>query len=277
MKKEKLAIVAGGGGMVCDYSAGALCALGEKLKINPDIVVGSSGSTGSLAYFVSRGFESFRNVWTHLLVSKKFINFKRGHHILDIDYMIDGIFAKEDPLDISKVKRSKTKFFISMTNYKTGKGEYKDSSGDVLNEIRASCSVPVVYGKRVKIGGKEYIDGSISCGIKDNIRKAIKEGASKIIVIDANQKTSKFAILLFKIYSYFVNKNLRRMINEYCKKSRDDFKVNNRKIQIFYIRHKGKLPIWALDNTKRDLETTFNIGYNDVLGDKGLRKFLKLG
>ncbi len=72
-KKEKLAIVTGGGGMVCDYSAGVLCALGEKLKVNPDIVVGSSGSTGSLAYFVSKQFKSFRNVWINLLTSKKFI------------------------------------------------------------------------------------------------------------------------------------------------------------------------------------------------------------
>ena len=29
MKKENLAIVTGGGGMICDYSAGVLCAIGS--------------------------------------------------------------------------------------------------------------------------------------------------------------------------------------------------------------------------------------------------------
>jgi predicted patatin/cPLA2 family phospholipase len=274
-KKQKLAIVAGGGGMICDYSAGVLCALGEKLKVNPDIVVGSSGSTGSLAYFVSKGFKSFRNVWVNLLSTKNFISFRRENKILDIDYMIDDVFKKKEPLNISKIKKSKTKFFISMTNYKTGKGEYMDSCGDILNKIRASCSVPVVYGKKVKINGKKYIDGSISCSINENIQKAIIEGATKIIVIDDNQKTSKFGVLMFSFYSYFVNKNLRKTIKNYSKKSIGDFEIKNKNIKIFYIKHSGKLPIWALDNNKKDLEKTFEIGYTDVLNNEKLKEFLE--
>jgi predicted patatin/cPLA2 family phospholipase len=275
-KKEKLAIVTGGGGMLCVYSAGVLCALGEKLKINPDIVVGSSGNTGNLAYFISKQFKSIKNIWFDLFTSKKFVNLKRINKILNVDYMVDSIFKKEEPLNILKIKKSKIKFFISMTNYKTGRGEYMNGSCDILNGIRASCSVPVVYGKKVKINGKKYIDGSISCGINENIKKAIKEDATKIIVIDDNQKISMFSILLFGFYSYFVNKNLRKTIKNYCKNYKNEFEIKNKNVKILYIKHCEKLPIWALDNKKENLKKTFQIGYNEVLNNKELKKFLDL-
>ena len=52
--KEKIAIVCGGGGMKCAYSAGALSSLAIVHNLrNPHVLVGSSGSTGSTAATVN--------------------------------------------------------------------------------------------------------------------------------------------------------------------------------------------------------------------------------
>ncbi|MCX6800136.1 MAG: hypothetical protein NT091_03250 [Candidatus Falkowbacteria bacterium] len=51
---KKIAIVGSEGGMSCAYFVGVVLALVEKFNLtDPHIVIGSSGSTGTLAYYVS--------------------------------------------------------------------------------------------------------------------------------------------------------------------------------------------------------------------------------
>src|SRR3990167_2695216 len=78
MGTKKIAIVASEGGMSCAYSVGAILALVEKFDlVNPYLVIGSSGSTGTFAYYVAGQYKSIRNIWENLLPSKKFISWLR--------------------------------------------------------------------------------------------------------------------------------------------------------------------------------------------------------
>ena len=59
-------------------------------------------------------------------------------------------------------------------------------------------------------------------------------------------------------------------------KNKNEFEIKNKNVKILYIKHCEKLPIWALDNKKENLKKTFQIGYNEVLNNKELKKFLDL-
>src|ERR1051326_2618384 len=106
---EKLAIVTSEGGMKCAYSVGVILALVEKYHlVKPDMVIGASGSTGTLAYFVAGQYQSIRNIWENLLSNKNFISYLRVRRIMDIDYLIDTVFKKQDILDVNKIKQSRS-------------------------------------------------------------------------------------------------------------------------------------------------------------------------
>src|SRR3990167_9725188 len=159
MGTKKIAIVASEGGMSCAYSVGAILALVEKFDlVNPYLVIGSSGSTGTFAYYVAGQYKSIRNIWENLLPSKKFISWLRLNRVMDIDFLIDDIFKKQDTLDVEKIKSSEIKFYISATNIETGEAEYfgNQSDIDIFEVLRASSAAPIVYNKLVEINGNKY-------------------------------------------------------------------------------------------------------------------------
>jgi len=73
--------------MACSYSVGSALALAKEYHLTtPDIVVAGSGSSGTMAYFVSEQYKSIRNIWENLLSTKNFVDLKRFWKIMDIDY-----------------------------------------------------------------------------------------------------------------------------------------------------------------------------------------------
>lgn len=123
--KNKIAIVMSGGGMSCSYGAGAIIALVEKYNFtNPDILIARSGSAGTGSYFVSKQYDSIKNIWQNLLYTRKFVNPLRMTKILDIDYLVDDIFGKQDVLDTESVYNSEISFLIPATNFVDGSVTY---------------------------------------------------------------------------------------------------------------------------------------------------------
>ena len=215
---KKIAIVTNGGGMNCSYSAGVLNALATEYNFtDPDILVGSSGSSGSLAYYISRQYSSMRTIWTNLLTSKKFISLGRLTSILNVDYLIDEVFKKQEPLAVDEINNSKTKLFIATTAYLSGETIFfsNDSTADVFEYLRASKAIPMAYNKKVNINGVDYVDGSLSALMSTGVEKAISEGATDIIVIKDGIGISLVTKLCWKVYSIFVNKNLSASIKKY--------------------------------------------------------------
>ena len=79
---SKIAIVTSEGGMSCAYSVGVILGLIDKYKLtDPDIVIGASGSSGFLAYLVTKQYKEGQNIWANLLSTKKFISFSRWNKI----------------------------------------------------------------------------------------------------------------------------------------------------------------------------------------------------
>ncbi|MFA5994244.1 MAG: patatin-like phospholipase family protein [Parcubacteria group bacterium] len=272
--KDKLAIITSSGGMKCSYSAGVLCAMAKIYNLrNPDILVGSSGSTGSLAYYLTGQYDSIQNIWTNLLTSPLFISLSRVFKIMDIDYLVDTVFKQQDALDVEKIHKSKSRLFISATEYQTGKPKFFTNTDNIFEALRASKAIPVITGKKVIIDNVEYIDGSFGASLNINIEKAIKEGARNIIIINDKGGEMAFATKAFYIlYSFFTNKNIRKLLRRHCEPNHH--LINPQKnINMIIISPSRKLQIHSLDNKKQHLEESFSLGYEDLKNNQDFKIF----
>lgn len=265
---KKIGIVTSGGGMSCSYSVGVLLALVEKYKFtNPYVVIGGSGSTGTLAYYVAKQYPQIKNIWENLLSTKKFISFARPQRIMDIDYLIDEVFKKQEPLDTKTINNSDISFFVAVTSLETGKLEYYSNKDglDIFELLRASSAIPVAFNKPVLIKGNKYVDGDVGDSLSSNIKKAKDEGAEIVIAIDSTNK-SKIINFFIKIWSLFQNKNFRKGFYIYHTKH-----LNNGPKTIF-IKPTTTLATTTLDNDREHIVKTINIGYNDLMSNNEVRE-----
>lgn len=261
--------------MLCSYSAGALCAIAEVFELkNPDILVGSSGSSGSLAYFVAGQYGSIKNIWTNLLATKKLISIKRFLKIMDLNYLVDDVFGQQSPLNIDAIKLSDIKLFISATEYSTGEAKFFTNKDDVFEALRASKAIPLITAQKVMIDGAEYINGSLSATIDVNIKKAIAEGATHIIVIDDAGELSSITKMFWHLCSLFANKNIKKLLKEYRKQESHSIGSYDG-VNIVVIKPSRKLAIHSLDNKREHLGQSFALGFEDLCNSNDFKKFLQ--
>ena len=259
--KNKTAIIMSGGGMTCSYGVGSLLALVKKYKLkNPAIVIAGSGSAGTLAYFVAQQYDVILNIWSNLLSTKEFIDPLRISKVVDIDYLIDEVFKKQATLNEKKIRASKILHLIPATNVETGKVTYFSTKNgiDVFEAMRASKAMPVLFNKKVCIRGKQYCDSYISTSTKLNALKAIKLGATKVIIID---NTTPHLINRFLFFAWFNlrNKNFKKNYLKNLEKINETNFPSN--VQMIYLKPEKKLKISMLDNSRRALGELTSTGY----------------
>jgi predicted patatin/cPLA2 family phospholipase len=212
----KTAVILSGGGMRAAFCVGALLELHEK-GVVPDIVIAGSGSAGTGSYFVSSQYKSIPFIWGNLLSTKNFINLWRVKRVLNVDYLIDEVFKKQEPLDAQKVLSSPIYYSIPATNTLNGEIHYfsnRECSFDVFECMRATMAYPVLYGKQIEINHEKYSDGIFSASPYFHIKKAKELGAEKIFVVDSGARTNKF---LYKVWLLFKNKTVRKNHLAYLK------------------------------------------------------------
>jgi predicted patatin/cPLA2 family phospholipase len=259
---KKIAIVASEGGMSCAYTVGVVLALAQKFNFtDPYLVIGSSGSSGTLAYYVAKQYGSIRNIWENLLSTKSFISSARPWKILDIDYLIDVVFKKQEVLDVAAIRNSAIKFFITATDAETGEAMYfSNREGvDIFEALRASCAAPLAFNRTVTIAGRRFIDGAIGSPLGVSIQKAKDEGAEMIIAIN-NANKSFLSDVLVKAYGLFRSKRLSKQIRAYC-----DHVLRDDDPSVVIVAPSEKLPVTTLNNNREDILKAIAIGYNDAL------------
>lgn len=190
--KIKTALILGGGGMRAAFSAGVLMGF-EKLGLSDvfDIVVGISVGSPMCAYFLSRQKKFGHSVFFEELSSNKFINLHRLSKIMDIDYL-GSVLRNVKPLDQEHVRSSRSDFYVTVTDARTGKGEVlnmKDEKIDIIDAVCASSALPVIYNRTITINGKQYCDGAIGNGIP--IDFVMKKGCTDILLVLNNSAAEK--------------------------------------------------------------------------------------
>lgn len=268
----KTAIIATGGGMKCSYSVGVMKALVEKYNFkNPDIVIAASGSSGTMSYYVAKQFKEMVSIWSDLLSTKRFINFLRFWRIIDIDYLVDDIFKKQEPLDVNSIAYSKIKYLIPVTNYDTGEVEYLSNKDDTFEAMRATKAMPIAFNKPVKLNGKRYCDSYNSSLVELNFMKALELKAEKILVL-TNGEVDTVNQMIFNTWLRFRNKDF---INNYRKDLffKEKFKFPDN-VNYLILKPNEELKIGTFSNNKELLRKTIEQGYKEACENKELTRFL---
>jgi len=212
---EKTAIICIGGGMRSAHGAGFLYALAKDLHItHPDMLLGSSGDAGNIVYFAAGQYESSRHVWCDLLSTPKFISLWRLWRIMDIDYLVDTVFKKQDPLDTASLKKTKINWAVPITNFDTGATRYATAKDnlDPFEILRAAKALPVFFGKRVPIWGGRYFDGEIGPTVEDHVNYVLENGAKRILIINHAPQHTWVSKLVMEAYTTSTTTPLRHAI-----------------------------------------------------------------
>ena len=278
----KTCLVLEGGGLRGIYTAGVLDEmLDDKIKVDCIIAV-SMGSLIGINYLSKQKGRALR-------YNLKYCNDKRfmGFHSLittgniankEFDYY--EIPDKLDPFDYKEFKKSKTKFYCTVSNLDTGKAEYieiKDCKSQV-EYLRAGSSMPGV-SKIVKIDGKKYLDGGITDSIP--VRKAIELGYDKIIVIttrpiEYRKKKSKMKTIqtIYRRYDNF-KKAIATRNRRYNETVEEIIKLE-KKERLFVIRPSKAVKISRIEKNKDRIEEQYNLGVEDYHNKKNeLKKYLE--
>lgn len=273
-KKEKLALILGGGGMSTSYIVGSLLALKRKYKIQPDIIIAGSGSAGTASFFVSEQFNTgIKKVWLKEILNPRFISGKGFFKKIDIDFLIDEVFKKKTKLNTEKIKNSPTTLAVPMVDAKNGKLKYFTNHDrvDWFEVLRAGKAIPIFYNKNVKIGTKTYHDSHLSASPETHIKYARKLGATKIISIHCTDIGLRLETDLIESLWFFMKKD-RSFRKNYYKINDIQESVSPDNFLIF----PSKKPFANLLDTKHDdIVDTIELGYNDIITNQALHNFIK--
>jgi predicted patatin/cPLA2 family phospholipase len=178
------ALVVEGGGMRGAYAAGAIVELVQNQRRTYDAIWATSSGAASAAYAVTRQPEGI-TIWRDHLHGRRLVNPWRllaARPALDLDYLVDEVFAKRVPLDVQALKRSGTPLIVPATDADDGRANYFDlRRGDPFPILKAAMALPGAIRKPIEIEGQPYVDGGVVDQVP--IQKAIDAGATDITVV----------------------------------------------------------------------------------------------
>lgn len=274
---EKVAIVTSGGGMKCAYAAGALVALAKKLGYTePDIFVSASGSVGAMFYYLAGQYDDVAKVWLRYVPSPEIVTSFPPR--LRLDYVVDTILRRELPLDQERLRATKTRWFVPVTDLDTGHTEYVTNSTwfDPYEVMRAAKAIPILYGGAVRLGGKRYIDGDINVNMADLVRKARKEGATKILVLANATRLSWSTEWFIRFMAFFSSPMIRHLVLNDI--TRDEWDHLPGDVEIVVVSPYYPLPTGLFTRVRRKVAEAYQMGHDDLLGKRReLEAFLGLG
>ena len=267
MKEEKVAIITSGGGMKCAYAAGALVALAKKLNITePDIFISASGSVGAMFYYLAKQYNHIEKIWLRYLPSPEFI--RAFPPKLRVDYAIDTVMRGELPLDERAFVKTKTRWFVPVTDLDTGRTEFISNNTwfDPYEVMRAAKAIPFLYGGTVRLGGKKFIDGDMNMNMAELIRKARKEGATKILVISNTVMISGFAKWFVRLRALFAPPMIRQMVRYDLVRTHYDHLPAD--VEILVIGPSYPLPAGLFTRNRRAVAESYQMGSDDLLAKR---------
>jgi len=245
----------------------------------PDIIIGCSGSTGTSLCYLADQKEIIKEVWCNSLSTSKFLSFWRFWKILDINYLIDFVLKKENPLNMKKISKSEIVAYFPLTNSKTGEIKYfSNKMGANLYEVmRASISVPLWTNlfsiKGNFIDDAFYADSIPASRFELHIQKAVEEGARKIIVFDNWHPEDNPFPYFAKLFTYIVkNKEFKKNQLNYFRRTKN-FSIP-KDIEFVKLIPSEKLSMnrWNIDN--ENARKIFQRGYDDTFNNEKLQEIL---
>ena len=180
----RVALVVEGGAMRGIFAAGVLDVFLEQRFCPFDLAIGVSVGASNILSFLAGQHGRTRRCFLDQMSRREFIDpwrGLRGGHTLDLDWLWDAI-EREDPLDRRAAAASSVDYALVATCVRTGEPRYlAPGVDDMLEALKASCALPVLYRKTVSLGEERFVDGGLSDPIP--VREAHRRGARTIMVI----------------------------------------------------------------------------------------------
>ena len=180
----RVALVVEGGAMRGIFAAGALDVFLEQRFSPFDLVLGVSVGASNALSFLAQQHGRTRRCFLDQMSRPEFIDpwrGVRGGHWLDLDWLWDAI-EREDPLDRRAAAACGVEYALVATSVRTGEPRYlAPEAGDMLEALKASCALPILYRKTVTFEGEQFVDGGLSDPIP--VREAYRRGARTLVVL----------------------------------------------------------------------------------------------
>lgn len=253
--------------MKCAYAAGALVALAEKLDVTkPDIFVSASGSVGAMFYYLAEQYADIAKVWLRYIPSPEIVGVFPPR--LRLDYVVDTILRRDLPLEHQILKTTPTRWFVPVTNLATGHTEYatNDMWFEPYEIMRAAKAIPFLYGGAVRLGSKQFIDGDVSMNVADLIRKARKEGATKIIVLANATAMPPLTYLFTYLAALFSPPMIRELVLKDIR--RDEWDHLPGDVDILVVSPSYPLPTGIFTRVRRKVAEAYQMGNDDLLAKR---------
>jgi predicted patatin/cPLA2 family phospholipase len=184
MSRRQTALVVEGGAMRGIFAAGVLDAFLAQGRTAFDHCIGVSAGAVNLAAFLAGQRGRNHSVITDYSCRPEFISlarFVRGGHWLDLDWLW-AITIRECRLDLARFAANPVPLTVVATRVSDGQAAYlKGNAAELEQQIKASCSVPLVYRDFVRIGGEAMTYGGVADSIP--VRHAYEQGARDITVV----------------------------------------------------------------------------------------------
>jgi len=162
---SKRALVIEGGGMRGAHSAGVLDAWWTA-GVRFDAIYGTSAGACSAAFWAA-GQPRFRQVWGDALHGGRLIRYRNAlgsGAVFDLQRLIYRIFVQDYGLDVSAIRRSSSRLYISATRCRDGSAhlfDCHDPEVDILEALHCSAALPFAHPLPVWYGDEPYADGSL--------------------------------------------------------------------------------------------------------------------
>ena len=264
----KTAWILPGGGAHAAYTAGAVVAAHDAGLPEPEIIIASSGSSGTAGYYLAGQYSSIRHIWCELLSTRKFGNPFRFWKLMDIDYLVDQVVRRQDPLNLGALMKSNTSLLIPMTDAVSGRVRYFSihEGFDFYELLRAANAAPYLSGifkdKKFIADGSGYFDTRVSSRPAQNIQKAISLGAERIIIFDNYHPNSSWTSgrFWYRAWLYLQPRAFRKCHQALLKHE----SVSVQGVEIVHLKPQAPLPMAVWTNSRRGLEAAYECGHKDA-------------
>jgi predicted patatin/cPLA2 family phospholipase len=163
---RRLGLVVEGGAMRGVCSAGGLAALAHLgLGEAFDEIYATSAGALNASYFLSGQTALGITVYYDEMVKSRAINPWRWWKVLDLDHLFDRIISQQKVLRTDAVQASRTRFFVSMCDARTGElllVDTRATRAPLLTVLKASSALPVAYDRSVDVDGRACIDAGFA-------------------------------------------------------------------------------------------------------------------
>ncbi len=187
-KKLRVALVTQGGGQRGVFTAGVLDSFIDAGFDPFELYIGTSAGALNLVSYLAGQYSAGYEFIVNLTTDHRFFDlFKyiRRYQYMDLDWAFSHTELLNTPFYQNKdfmEKFNGRDALACVTHAKTLTAEYLPLfDKDFIDVLRATCAIPFLYPKKVKIDNSFYIDGGVSSPVP--VREAFDRGADVIVVI----------------------------------------------------------------------------------------------